>query len=73
MRGNLFDSMVSVRKHKTDSPHLGLGLYIVRLITEFHHGTIEVQNTSNPDGVVFKLTIPLAFSQPSADRNSKPG
>ena len=72
MRGNLFDSMVSVRKHKTDSPHLGLGLYIVRLITEFHHGTIEVQNTSNPDGVVFKLTIPLTLSQPRINQTPEP-
>jgi len=73
MRGNLFDSMVSVRQHKTDSPHLGLGLYIVRLITEFHHGTIGVHNTSNPDGVVFKLTIPLTHRQSGTSRNPGPG
>jgi len=69
MRGNLFDSMVSVRQHKTDSPHLGLGLYIVRLITEFHHGTIEAHNTSSPGGVVFKLTIPIAHRQSGTSRN----
>ncbi len=60
MRASLFDSMVSVRQHKTDEPHLGLGLYIVRLITEFHDAKIEIQNTSSPEGVAFKLTIPLA-------------
>ncbi len=60
MRDSLFDSMVSVRQHKTDSPHLGLGLYIVRLITEFHHGVIEIQNTYHPEGVSFKLAIPLS-------------
>jgi len=59
MRASLFDPMVSVREHKTDSPHLGLGLYIVRLIADYHHGRIEVENTANPDGVTFKLTIPL--------------
>ncbi|MCF6325396.1 MAG: proteobacterial dedicated sortase system histidine kinase [Gammaproteobacteria bacterium] len=60
MRDSLFDSMVSVRQHKTGSPHLGLGLYIVRLITEFHHARIEVQNTNKPDGVAFILTIPVS-------------
>lgn len=60
MRTNLFDSMVSLRQHKTDSPHLGLGLYIVRLIVDFHNGRIEADNTNTPEGVVFKITIPLA-------------
>ena len=60
MRDSLFDPMVSIREHKTDSPHLGLGLYIVRLITEFHHAKIEVQNTNNPEGVAFTLIIPLS-------------
>lgn len=59
MRSSLFDSMVSVRQHKTNEPHLGLGLYIVRLITEFHRAKIEIHNTNTPEGVVFKLTIPL--------------
>jgi len=63
MRDSLFDSMVSVRQHKTDSPHLGLGLYIVRLITEFHHGRIEIHNTNSPDGVAFILTIPVSKAQ----------
>ena len=34
----LFDSMVSARKATTDTPHLGLGLYIVRLIAKYHGG-----------------------------------
>jgi signal transduction histidine kinase len=35
----LFDSMVSDRKSTDATPHLGLGLYIVRLIANFHGGT----------------------------------
>jgi len=41
MRGKLFDSMVSVRaghEGKSGEPHLGLGLYVARLIAEFHGG-----------------------------------
>ncbi|MGJ8694026.1 MAG: proteobacterial dedicated sortase system histidine kinase [Thalassotalea sp.] len=53
MQERLFDSMVSVRsggtKQSTDTqereqPHLGLGLYIARLIAEFHQGSIELIN-----------------------------
>ena len=35
----LFDSMVSARTTTGETPHLGLGLYIVRLIANFHGGT----------------------------------
>ncbi len=59
MRDSLFDSMVSVRQRKTSQPHLGLGLYIVRLISAFHHAKIEVSNTHHPEGVSFTLTLPL--------------
>lgn len=65
MRESLFDSMVSIRQHKSDEAHLGLGLYIVRLITDFHHAKIDAQNTSNPPGVTFTLTIPLSSPENS--------
>ena len=37
----LFDSMVSMRGDATSNaePHLGLGLYVVRLVAQFHHGS----------------------------------
>ncbi|HEY0878703.1 MAG TPA: ATP-binding protein [Zeimonas sp.] len=39
MREILFDSMVSVREHRASAgTHLGLGLYLVRLVGEFHGG-----------------------------------
>lgn len=41
---DLFKSMVSARKGKSDQPHLGLGLYLVRLIAEFHHGSVYANN-----------------------------
>ena len=45
MSGRLFESMVSVRDARTDGePHLGLGLYIVRLIAEFHGGTARARD-----------------------------
>jgi Signal transduction histidine kinase len=39
----LFEPMVSARSGKrSDTPHLGLGLYVVRLIAEFHGGKAEM-------------------------------
>ncbi len=55
MRAQLFDSMVSVRGGK-DSRHLGIGLYIARLIAEGHGGRINAENTD--DGVEFTVSIP---------------
>jgi two-component system sensor histidine kinase ChvG len=57
-RGRLFEAMVSVRTEgRRDSrsggePHLGLGLYVARLIAEFHGGSIFAENLSTGDGVV---------------------
>ncbi|VAW71831.1 Sensor histidine kinase [hydrothermal vent metagenome] len=59
MRENLFESMVSVRDKRDKQPHLGLGLYIVRLIAEFHQAKVEALNTPGSDGVEIRLTFPL--------------
>ena len=55
MRAQLFDSMVSVRSGK-DSKHLGLGLYVAKLIAEGHGGRIEADNVDG--GVCFTLSLP---------------
>ena len=60
MRANLFDSMVTMRQGKSDRPHLGLGLYIVRLIAEYHRGRVEVQNLGEAEGVVFRVIMPTS-------------
>jgi dedicated sortase system histidine kinase len=55
MRSQLFDSMVSMRP-RDDNKHLGLGLYVARLIAEGHGGTIAAENTD--DGVAVTVTLP---------------
>jgi len=61
MHGRLFDSMVSVRSGQGgDEPHLGLGLYIVRLIAEFHRGSATAENRPDGRGVVVSVTLPAA-------------
>lgn len=60
MLTSLFDSMVSVRPNmKQAQPHLGLGLYIARLICEFHLGSIKASNNYQPDGVTMTISLPL--------------
>lgn len=55
---SLFDSMVSVRQGAQQDNHLGLGLYIARLVAEFHQGRISAANLSTNDGVEMMVTLP---------------
>jgi dedicated sortase system histidine kinase len=57
MRSQLFDSMVSVRE-SADDRHLGLGLYVAKLIAEGHGGHISAENVT--DGVRFSVSVPVA-------------
>ncbi|MBT8091584.1 MAG: hypothetical protein KJN77_01020 [Gammaproteobacteria bacterium] len=56
MRTQLFDSMVSMRSGE-NSRHLGLGLYIARLIANGHGGSIAADNIDG--GVAFRVTLPM--------------
>ncbi|MGY5453149.1 proteobacterial dedicated sortase system histidine kinase [Agarivorans sp. MS3-6] len=56
----IFESMVSIRSQQAQQkPHLGLGLYIARLIAEFHGGTISARNFTDNSGVEFCVRLPL--------------
>ena len=55
---SLFSSMVSSRRNGTENGgHLGLGLYIVRLIAEFHNGAVSAINLPDGSGVRFEVLI----------------
>jgi dedicated sortase system histidine kinase len=58
MQHQLFDSMVSVRD-RSERVHLGLGLHIVRLIVEFHRGSVSADNRADGCGVIFTARLPL--------------
>lgn len=61
---NIFDGMTSIRKtNSDDQTHLGLGLYIVKLITDFHNGSLEAKNIldqqEKPIGVEISIFLPI--------------
>ncbi len=62
MKDRLFDSMISVRpQEKQKQPHLGMGLHIARLISDFHGGQIRAENRSDREGVIVTVVIPLFY------------
>ena len=54
-----FQSMVSLREHDDGEPHLGLGLYLVRLIAAFHGGDAQAHNLPG-GGVRISMWLPQA-------------
>jgi len=59
-RARLFDSMVSLREPgaRGESAHLGLGLYIVRIVAEFHGGAVRALDLPGGGGVRFEVELP---------------
>jgi signal transduction histidine kinase len=57
--GRLFESLFEGREGRDDRPHFGLGLYIVRLVAEFHGGTAVAANRSDGGGAIFTISLPL--------------
>ncbi|MEW9798892.1 proteobacterial dedicated sortase system histidine kinase [Alteromonas lipolytica] len=64
MAEQLLQSMVSVRADASRyadaaHPHLGLGLYIANMITQYHKGKITLSDLPDHTGVCVKLILPL--------------
>jgi signal transduction histidine kinase len=69
MTDSLFESMVSVRTETArEQSHLGLGLYLVRLIAEFHGGRPFAVNTV--DGVRIGFTISASLERGEHDEHN---
>jgi dedicated sortase system histidine kinase len=59
MLGRLFESLFEHRQGSDDKPHFGLGLYIVRLIAEFHDGNTLAVNRPDGNGAAFRVSLPM--------------
>ena len=53
----LFESLWQSRAESDKRPHFGLGLYIVRLIAEFHGGTARAENLPDNSGAIFTVRL----------------
>ncbi len=58
VEGRVFESLWQSRPGADTRPHFGLGLYIVRLIAEFHGGEASARNL--PDGSGVRMAVRLA-------------
>ena len=58
MLDELFNSMVTVRSERSEAgPHLGLGLFVAKLIAEYHSGKISATNLIDEEGVCITITL----------------
>lgn len=57
IQDKLFESLVSDRSGRPGAPHLGLGLYIVRLVAEAHRGEASAANLPQGEGVVVRMRL----------------
>lgn len=63
LENQVFDSLVSSRTQgDNEAPHLGLGLFIVRLIAEAHGGRAMARNLPENKGVEFQIWLPATQS-----------
>ncbi len=65
MQERLFESMVSLRPQSRGKkePHLGLGLYMVRLIAGYHGGQVRADNNPEGPGAMFTVLLPIRFTE----------
>ncbi len=70
-RGRLFESLWQSRSGSDSRPHFGLGLYIVRLITEYHRGGVAAADLPGGDGARFGVRLPLVDTPLLPNYNDK--
>jgi two-component system sensor histidine kinase ChvG len=70
-RGRLFESLWQSRSGSDSRPHFGLGLYIVRLIAEYHGGGVAAADLPGGDGARFGVRLPLADTPLLPNYNDK--
>jgi two-component system, OmpR family, sensor histidine kinase ChvG len=59
LQGRLFESLWQSRADRDSRPHFGLGLYIVRLIAEFHGGEATAASLPGGTGARVGVRLPL--------------
>lgn len=55
---NIFDSMVTTRSSSNEI-HLGLGLYLAKVIADFHGAELTLANREDTRGVIARVVVPI--------------
>jgi dedicated sortase system histidine kinase len=71
VENSVFDSMVSHRSAQ-NRLHFGLGLYVVRIIAEYHGGFVRAMNLVDGSGVAVIIQLPLADQDEDALHAERP-
>jgi signal transduction histidine kinase len=58
VHARLFDSMFEFRRDADSKPHFGLGLYIVRLVADFHGGAVFAESLTSRGAVRIGVRLP---------------
>ncbi|MEG3755213.1 proteobacterial dedicated sortase system histidine kinase [Psychromonas arctica] len=62
---DLFQSMVSIRPEAHQhNAHLGLGLYIAKMICDYHDADLRIANNPDLTGVTVTITFPIIQHKP---------
>lgn len=64
MSERIFEPLVSLGRKDAQKSRLGMGLYVVKLIANFHGGDVIARNLSSSAGVIFSFTIPIYNPEP---------
>ena len=59
MAERIFEPLVSLGRKDAQKISLGMGLYVVKLIANFHGGQVMARNLNQTTGVLFSLSLPL--------------
>ncbi len=59
MHERIFEPMVSLGRKDAQKTRLGMGLYVVKLIANFHGGDVIARNLNTRKGVIFTVSLPL--------------
>jgi len=61
MAERIFEPLVSLGRKDAQKISLGMGLYIVKLISNFHGGEVLAKNLPHASGVIVSISLPLYY------------
>ena len=67
----IFEPFSQLSNARKSNGGIGLGLALVKSLTEMHGGTVAVASNGQNEGSCFSIRLPIVGAQLSADRNEE--